>query len=397
MVLYRQTTLGRVSAPRQAGTAPFNELDVALYASPRVDQRQVLVTTASTLPLRGSVRYQTVQVGSTTWLLAASARTSLVGSTAEAAPWGVLAAVLVLAVLLALVIEVEGRRRDAAMRLYDSEHHVAETLQRSLLPEVPSLPGLGLAARYLAGAPGQEVGGDWFDVFPIEGGRVGLVIGDVMGHDLVAAAAMSQIRAALRAYAWRGDTPAIVLDKLDQFVTTFALTPLVTVFYGVLEAPTRDGGRLLRYANAGHLAPLVQTPDHRVRPLVGPGSVIIGGLVDGKRSQAEEHLDVGSMLVLFTDGLVETPLSPLDVSLDQLAARIADEPAQLSADGLCDFILSAARAGELEDDVALLVVRILAGQAPESPPPSSLRANGSPTTEPVRPVDATSEDVAPGK
>ena len=195
-VLYRQSTLGAVSAPSEAGTAPFHELNVVLYASAHVDPAQVLVTTARTVPLRGSVRYQPVQVGSTPWLLAVAARTSLVGSTAEAAPWAALDVGIVLAVLVAAVIEVEGRRRRAAMELYSSEHKVAETLQRSLLPELPSLPGLDLAARYVAGGVGQEVGGDWFDVFPIEGGRVGLAIGDVMGHDLVAATNMAQIRAA---------------------------------------------------------------------------------------------------------------------------------------------------------------------------------------------------------
>ena len=163
------------------------------------------------------------------------------------APWAALVAGLIVALLVGVVVEAEGRRRDAAVELYATEHRMAETLQRSLLPELPALPGLGLAARYVAGAPGQEVGGDWFDVFPIDGGRVGLVIGDVMGHDLAAAAAMSQIRSALRAYAWRGESPGAVLEQLDQFVTNFAMTPLVTVFYGMLKAPVGDGSRLLRY------------------------------------------------------------------------------------------------------------------------------------------------------
>ena len=391
MVLYRQSTLGPVSAPSQAGTAPFHELDVVLYASAHVDPAQVLVTTSRTLPLRGSVRYQPVQVGSTPWLLAVAARTSLVGSTAEAAPWAALAVGIVLALLVAAVLEVEGRRRRAAMELYSSEHRVAETLQRSLLPELPSLPGLDLAARYVAGGADQEVGGDWFDVFPIEGGRVGLAIGDVMGHDLVAATNMSQIRAALRAYAWQGDTPAGVLDQLDRFVTTFALTPLVTVFYGVLDAPEADGTRILRYANAGHLPPLLQTPEGAVQDLAGGGSVIVGGLLAHRREQAEQRLTVGSTIVLFTDGLVETPSEGLDDSLAALAERIASQEPSLSVDQLSEWVLRGAT-GDQKDDVALLIARILAPEPPAPPPSGMARADDA---EPGRPLPIPGPDGHP--
>jgi hypothetical protein len=386
MVLYRQSTLGRVSAPRQAGTAPFNELDVVLYATPHVDPQQVLVTTARTLPLRGSVRYQPVKVGATTWTLAVAARTSLVGSTAEAAPWGALGAGLVVAGLVAAVIEGEGRRRRSAVELYAGEHHVAETLQRSLLPELPSLPGLGLAARYVAGAAGQEVGGDWFDVFPIDGGRVGVVIGDVMGHDLVAAAAMSQIRAALRAFAWRGESPGSVLEQLDQFVTTFAMTPLVTVFYGVLGPPASDGSRMLRYANAGHLTPLVQTNDGEVQPLSGGGSVIVGGLLADGRGEAEAQITVGSTIVLFTDGLVETSGESLDDSLGRLALQISSERATGSVETLSDHVLAGTNAGELGDDVALLIVRVLAS---DSRGPARTNTRGATLTRAEPPTRAS--------
>jgi hypothetical protein len=358
-VLYRQTILGPLSPPRQAGTAAFDELKVALYGAPAADPQQLLVATTKALPLHGSVRSQPLQVGASRWLLVVSAKRPLVGSTASAAPWAALGGGLLAALLVGLVIEVEGRRRDAAVALYASEHRVAETLQRSLLPELPSLPGLDLAARYLAGAPGQQVGGDWFDAFPIEGGRVGVVIGDVMGHDLVAAAAMSQIRAALRAYAWQGDRPATVLEQLDRFVTTFAMTPLVTVFYGVLEPPEADGRRLMRYANAGHLPPFLGTPDGRLRALSEGGSVIIGGLLTDRREEAELTVTAGSTLLLFTDGLVETSGTSLDDSLNQLAVRIVAEQVPLSADALCDRVLTETHAGQLGDDVALLVVRLL--------------------------------------
>jgi serine phosphatase RsbU (regulator of sigma subunit) len=195
----------------------------------------------------------------------------------------VLAGSLLAAILVALVIEVERRRRDTALALYVTEHQVAETLQRSLLPELPTVPGLGLSARYLAGTVERQVGGDWFDVFPIPGGQVGVVIGDVVGHDLIAAAAMSQVRATLRAYAWTGGEPGAVLDQVEQLVTTFAVTPLLTVFYGVLDPPDRSGNRRLRFSNAGHLPPFIRSTAGEVEALPNTFSVLMGGLASPLR------------------------------------------------------------------------------------------------------------------
>ena len=223
-VLYRETALGPLKPPQQAGTAPFSELDVALYGTPTVTRSQVLTSTTADLPLRGGVRNQPLAAGDSKWLLSVRARSPLVGSIATKATWVTLAFGLVGALLIGAVIETAARRRDAALALYASEHQAAETLQRSLLPQLPTLPGLDLAARYLASGIGQEVGGDWFDVFPVSGGRVGIAVGDVIGHDLAAASAMGQIRAALRAYALNGDSPVDVITALDHLVDTFSLT-----------------------------------------------------------------------------------------------------------------------------------------------------------------------------
>jgi len=375
-VLYRQSNLGPVAAPRQASTAAFSELKVVLYASPKVDPAQVLVTTTRDLPLHGSARYEALAVGGTNWTLGVAAIRPLVGSVAANAPWVVLGGAAIGAVLIAAVIEVAARRRDEALRLYASEHQLAETLQRSLLPELPALPGLELAARYLAGEQGQEVGGDWFDAFAIPGDRVGVVIGDVIGHDIRAAAAMSQIRATLRAFAWQGDRPAQVLDQLDRLVNTLGLTPLVTVFYGILEAPASDGGRLFRYANAGHLPPLVKDPQGRVQFLTDGASVVIGAPAVGVRGQAEQLLPAGATLLLYTDGLVEVPGGSLQDALVRLANTVAEDVSGLNADALCEHLLASAPVGGLRrDDVALLAVHL--------PAP---RRNTGITWRPRRPV-----------
>jgi hypothetical protein len=359
-VLYRESALGpAVSPPRQASTAPFAELEVAIYGGPKADPADVLTaTTPSHLPLRGDdVRSTTLQAGAARWLTQIRPRTPLVGDFAAHAGWVALGVGLLGAILVAAVVETAARRRDAALALYDAEHQVAETLQRSLLPQLPALPGLDVAARYLASGAGQQVGGDWFDVFPIAGGRVGLVVGDVIGHDLEAASAMAQIRASLRAYAIDGAEPVQVITRLDRLVDALGLTQLVTVVYGVLEPPASDGSRQLRYTNAGHLAPLLRLPDGRVETLDGGESVVLGAPIAADHSQGETVIEDGAVLVMFTDGLVEVPGGSLDDRLRRLSETIAALP-DPAAEALCDRVLAGMSPQTLRDDIALLAVRI---------------------------------------
>jgi serine phosphatase RsbU (regulator of sigma subunit) len=168
---------------------------------------------------------------------------------------------------------------------------------------------------------------------------------------------MGQIRAALRAYALNGDSPATVITALDHLVDTFSLTQLVTIVYGVLEPPTPEGNRLLRYTNAGHLEPFLRQPDGRVDVLSGGSSVVIGAPTSAAHTQAERWLAPGSTLVMFTDGLVEEPGRSLDEALAQLAGIIA-EPGEPDAEMMCERVLSAMAAGSLRDDIALLALRL---------------------------------------
>ncbi len=368
-VLYRQDLLGPVGAPRSAGTAPFSELDVVIYAASRPDPTQVLAKTTDTVPLKGQVYDVPLAAGGVTWTLQAAAVHPLVGAATEDAPWIVLVGGMFLSALAALVIEIETRRRKAALGRYDAEHRAAESLQRSLLPTLPAVPGVGLAARYLPGAAHQAVGGDWFDVFELDDGRVGLVIGDVVGHDIAAAAAMSKIQSALRAFALGGASPVEVLDRLDAMITTFEISELATVFYGVLDHPDARGGRLLTYVNGGHLAPLVRGPGGQVEALNSPQPLLLGAprRSGASRQQATVYLSAGSTAVLFTDGLVEVPGESLTISLARFAAAVSDIEGDVTADELCAHILADINPERLRDDVAVLVIGLVA-EDPHPPP-----------------------------
>jgi len=317
------------------------------------------VSTTKQFPLRGQTRTLDIPVGTSKWLMSVRARTLLVGGLTSDAQWFALVVGVLGAVLVAAVVEVTARRRNAAIALYEAEHQVAETLQRSLLPQLPSMPGLDLAARYLASGAGQQVGGDWFDVFPIADGRVGLVVGDVIGHDLTAASEMSQIRSALRAYAVDGDAPAVVITRLDRLVDALRLTQLVTVFYGVLDVADSTGNRTLHYTNAGHLPPMLRRAGGRVDVVAGGGSAVLGAPIPIEHIEGEETVGPGDLLVMFTDGLVEVPGGSLDDGLAQLAETVAAQPGP-DADAMCEHVLAGVSRQDLRDDIALLAVRVTA-------------------------------------
>jgi len=159
-------------------------------------------------------------------------------------------------------------------RVYEREHRIAETLQRSLLPErMPHLPGLAVAARYLPAAAEAEVGGDWYDVIPMPGGSIGLVMGDVAGKGLAAASMVGQLRSALRAYALEGHAPAQAIEQLNRLVwTELGESQMATLIYVVMDPAEGT----LRWVNAGHLPPLLLVGERMPHFLEGGRSVPLG-------------------------------------------------------------------------------------------------------------------------
>lgn len=259
-----------------------------------------------------------------------------------------------------LAIEI-GRRAGLALnnaRLYSVERSVAETLQRALLPTLPHIAGLDLAARYLpAGGPAQEVGGDWYDVFPTGTGEVGLTAGDVGGHDLRAAAAMAHTRSALRAYACKGERPATVLELLADYVEHFETADFVTVGYGQLSRSGPSSGWTLRWASCGHPPPLLVTADGRATFVDVDPAPPLGAPRLSAPTEAQVTLAVGDTLICYSDGLVETRDSDLTDGLAELATAAINHP-EISADRVCDAVVAELLPRLGADDVALLVIRV---------------------------------------
>jgi serine phosphatase RsbU (regulator of sigma subunit)/anti-sigma regulatory factor (Ser/Thr protein kinase)/DNA-binding response OmpR family regulator len=254
-------------------------------------------------------------------------------------------------VVLQLAADRAARAIERAQR-FQQEHQTAVTLQRALLPErLPDVPGLALAARYLPGAAGAEVGGDWYDVIPLSDGRVGIVMGDVVGRGIPAASLMGQLRNALRAYAVEGYEPAIVLERLDRLVQSLSPGRMATLLYFVL-APD---GRSATFASAGHLPPLVVPPAGEPRLLHGRRGIPLGVLPYASFADETVAIEPGATLVLYTDGLVEERGISLEARLETLRCLAAGTFA--GPNELCEHLLAELLPeGAGADDVALLAL-----------------------------------------
>ena len=181
-----------------------------------------------------------------------------------------------------------------------------------------------------------------------------------MGHDMTAAAAMGQLRSVLQSYAWQGSAPAVVLDRLDQLVQGLDMAQLATCLYGRLDVPSQGRPGRLTVANAGHLPPALRSPDGSVRLIATEASLLVGAALGTERDEVQEALETGSVLVLYTDGLVEHRGRPIDDGLDALQQALASAPAGADAEGICEHLVQQLAAGRLDDDVAILVVRVTA-------------------------------------
>ena len=250
------------------------------------------------------------------------------------------------------LLQLAGDRMALTIQAHRSQaaRAAATELQRSLLPaRLPTVPTLDFAARYVPGGE-SSVAGDWYDVFTLPSGWLGIVIGDVVGHDLAAAVVMGRLRSALRAYALESTDPADVLGRLDRKAQHFEPGMMATVLYATLE-PAFD--RLL-LSSAGHLAPLVTLPGQGGTFPDLPIDPPIGAVREVRRRTTVVDLPPGAVACFFTDGLVERRNSPLDKGLDMLRNTVTVKP----ADVVCAEAMARLIGDDVpEDDVALLTVR----------------------------------------
>jgi anti-sigma regulatory factor (Ser/Thr protein kinase) len=237
-------------------------------------------------------------------------------------------------------------------QLYE-HRRVAEALQRSLLPaDLLTLPGLEVAARYLPAAQGSSLGGDWYDLFRLSAGAIGVVIGDVVGRGLPAAALMAQLRTALRAYALEGHGPAEVVSRLNRLMSHLAPCTMTTLSYLVLDPAAES----LTAVSAGHLPPLVIGADGTAAYLPVESDVALGISRGALYREQTFDLPVGSTVALFTDGAVEVRGEPLEAGLERLR-RTAE--AAGSVEQLCTTIAGGGDLGRASsDDVAVLAARL---------------------------------------
>jgi phosphoserine phosphatase RsbU/P len=249
------------------------------------------------------------------------------------------------------LLQVAAERMALATRARMSALDRAATvaLQRSLLPAPHmSVPGLEFAARYVPGAR-SGVGGDWYDVFTLPSGHIGVVIGDVVGHGLRAAVVMGRIRSALRAYALETDDPAEVLFRLDRKITVFEPGAMATVLYAVIE----PGLAAMRVSVAGHPPPVLATPSEpgQLTPL--SPDVPLGVEPRTVRRSAKLEFPAGGLLLCYTDGLVERRGEPLNAGLERLCGQVKVGPAE----EVCARVMSVMIGTEpVADDVAVLAI-----------------------------------------
>ncbi|MET7452624.1 SpoIIE family protein phosphatase [Streptomyces sp. NPDC005574] len=240
---------------------------------------------------------------------------------------------------------------------YEQDKDLATGLQQAMLPRaIPRVPGADVAVRYRSGSLGRDIGGDWYDVIPLPGGRVGAVIGDVQGHDTHAAAVMGQLRIVLKAYAAEGHTPPTVMARASLFLDELDTDRFATCLYA--EADLTTG--VVQVVRAGHIDPLIRQPDGTCRRLSVVGGLPLGLSAEFGRLDypvATVELDPGHTLVLCTDGLVEQPGADLDDGMRTLTALIATGPDDVR--DLADRLIDVAEERGGDDDVALLLLRRL--------------------------------------
>jgi serine phosphatase RsbU (regulator of sigma subunit)/integral membrane sensor domain MASE1/anti-sigma regulatory factor (Ser/Thr protein kinase) len=374
--LWSLVALRRVSTVDWRRVAEATALLTALVAASWLTLRSDTPRLFVVLPLLGWIAWRFEQPGAAPAALVVSgiavwAATHDLGPFADGSLTGRMltlqsfnASVALCSLVFAAIVSEHRRASEALVRartgledVLRREHKVAETLQRSFLPEhLPDLDGVSLAARYVSGSQDVEVGGDWYDAVALDR-RLAVVVGDVEGRGVQAAAAMGQLRNALRTFAFEGLGPGDALNRLNRLVDDIGECEFATVVFAELWLETGE----LRLANAGHPPPLLALPDGTTRYVEAGLAVPIAASGAAPFPEASLVLEPGSTLLLYTDGLIERRDASLDQGLARLATEVAQGPAEL--DPLLDRLLDRLGGDDRPDDIAMLGLRLLTGPA----------------------------------
>lgn len=338
-------------------SSAFHDLHFALYLGKRPSSRDLL---EATLPRpSGSVSSVTIPFGTSELELVASARSPLGGGILPVLPWIIGVGGAFLAVAAAVLTEWLSRRRRTAeelarenQRLYAAQRSISQSLQQALLPKsLPSIPGIEFSARYVAGDPSADVGGDWYDVIGCDDHSCVFAVGDVSGRGVPAASTMASLHYAIRAYAAQGDGPLTILEKLGALLDVARDGHFATVLLGHADVARHE----VTVVSAGHPPPLVVGggDGHFVETLTGAP---VGVWQRSRYTPVTFTVPPRGSMLAYTDGLVERRGEMLDTGLERL--RVAATSGGHAPHGLIDAVLgSLTTEGAMSDDVALLELR----------------------------------------
>jgi serine phosphatase RsbU (regulator of sigma subunit) len=356
-VVYGEASLPKNRRARIDKNSAFADLDYALFVGSRPRQSQLVASSTGGALLHGRTSSVTVPFGDSKLLIVMSPRTELGGSLLARLWWFLVIIGVVLTAAAATLVERLSRRRHEAERLaaenaelYTTQRSVALALQHSLLAEdFPRIAGLEIGARYVAGAEGMDIGGDWYDVVRLDDTRVMVAVGDVSGRGVPAATTMASLRFGIRAYAAQGDRPGVILTKLSELLSVRHDGHFATVLCATIDLDHQ----VMTCANAGHPQPLlIGSETAYLATDVGLPVGVQRGLTYVERDTA---LPPVGTLLFYTDGLIERRGESLSDGLDRLAraARQAIGPLETVLSTVLDQTIPNGSA----DDTALLGVR----------------------------------------
>jgi serine phosphatase RsbU (regulator of sigma subunit) len=352
-VVYAERTIPEDRRAPVDSNSAFTQLHYAIYLGPKTDLAALSTTDVapSTLPLTGTTSRTTVPFGNTVLTLTTSPREHLGASLSQRLPLILLLGGLLLTAIASRAGYQLTRRRQTVEAMYGQQRDLSERLQRALLPRShPTIPNLEVAAEYVAGARGVDIGGDWYSIVNLDEGRFGFVVGDVSGRGIDAVAVMARARFTIRAYLLDGHSPAATLTKCSHQFDITADGHMTTAVVGVGDWRTGE----ITLANAGHPAPLLVTPVGADFVRTSPGLPLGAGPTSYESTSLT--MDPGTTLFCFTDGLVERRAEDIDTGMRRLAT-MASGTAQLSTVELVKHTVRGLRTEDASDDIAVLAMR----------------------------------------